>query len=356
MRTLWLAFLASTFVHAAPLRLGTPANSFEPGATVQLRATGRDGGAGTELAPELRRLRLFARSRLADGLLRFGLQLNFTPAALELVDLWAEVNLAQLARFRAGQIKTPFTRHRQLGFMALPLADWDLAALAIGAERQRGVMWLGTAKLGADWRFEAALGVFTGDNARAAFARGLADAWRVPLPNRSDFRTFSAGGLHPELVGRVTVESAEFERHDEVDWNGGPLRFSASVSGAWDSAPVERVDFSRRLALEGLVAWQRWSLLVMAFAGWERALALTGGTLELSRAFEGRVLVAGRWSLVARLPGTGAVGARPTLHEVLGAVRAPLGVEWLTGHLEAGGVVDDLGASFRLRAQVSLTL
>ena len=85
--------LASAVASATPLRLGTAENSVEPGATVQVRVTGRDD----EVTPELRRLRLFARSTLGGGLVRLGVQLGATPVALELIDLWAEVNAAPWA-------------------------------------------------------------------------------------------------------------------------------------------------------------------------------------------------------------------------------------------------------------------
>jgi hypothetical protein len=303
-----------------PLRLGTDAHYVEGGFVTQLRLGVLDTLDGkSNVGLELRRVRFSLRGSLFDGQLGFGVQLNTTPAALELLDAWAQWVPLKGMQFRAGQFKTPFTKHRQQSFRSLSLADWSLAAVHFGAERQLGLAW--QASGGTATRWDAAFGLFSGQNARAAFARGLADAYSVTLDNPSDLRVAHGPvSLHPELVVRFGLESSETRSDVSSDEQGGPLRVSAAFSAAWDLKPTKNVDFQARLAPEVLLKWEHWSLEVVGYGGWapiahptsspQETLSASGAvapvslgaTAELSRWVHPRVLLAGRFSRVELLP------------------------------------------------------
>ena len=119
--------LVGTTALAGP-RLGDEHAFLEPGLAVQVRATASDTASTPAVVGELRRLRWSLRSSVADGFFLAAVQLQTTPTALELVDLWADVGPTPWLRVRAGQFKVPFTRWRQLRFSALAMTEWDPAA------------------------------------------------------------------------------------------------------------------------------------------------------------------------------------------------------------------------------------
>lgn len=279
---------------APALRVGSPHHFIEPGFAVQGRLSWRDtldGGGASTL--ELKRLRFSLRGSLDDGQLTFGVQLNTTPAALELLDLWLGWTPTRGVTLKAGQLKTPFTRHRAGSFQTLAMTDWSVASVHFGAERQVGaILELGSGPA------LSAFGVFTGTNARASFARGLADLYGEHLINPSDFRVkASPEAIHPELVARTGVA-----------FTGAPVRTAAFFSAAWDLRPTYAVDFQLRLAPELKLEWRTLTLELIGYAGWARdqqgalMAASLGATAELSWQLHPRWLLATRWSRVDLLP------------------------------------------------------
>lgn len=279
---------------APSLRVGSEHHFLEPGLAVQGRLTmGTTLGGESTATAELRRLRFSLRGSAGDGRLTFGVQLNTTPAALELLDLWLGFSPTPGVTLKAGQLKTPFTRHRAGSFQTLPLVDWSLAAVHFGAERQLGLLL--ALRRG---HSRSAFGVFSGTNARASFARGVAELYGVPLVNRSDFRVEAPPEpIHPELFARTGFALTDTK-----------VKASAFVSAAWDLRPTPGVDFQLRLAPELELGWRTLTLELLGYAGWaparDGALIATslGATAELSWRLQRRWLLAVRWSRVELLP------------------------------------------------------
>lgn len=278
---------------APALRIGTPQHFIEPGFAVQGRLSWLDtlDGAG-QASLELKRLRFSLKGSVDDGQLTFGVQFNTTPAALELLDLWLGWTPTRGVTLKAGQLKTPFTRHRAGSFQTLPLTDWSVASVHFGAERQVGAL----VELSRGPAFSA-FGVFTGPNARAAFARGLADLYGVRLTNPSDLRVkASPEPIHPELVARTGAAFTD-----------GPVRTAAFFSAAWDLRPTWGVDFQLRLAPELKLEWGTLSLEWVGYAGWARdaegtlIAASRGATAEATWQLHPRWMLAARWSAVELL-------------------------------------------------------
>jgi hypothetical protein len=362
-RTLILVLIALAPAAGAPLRIGTDEAHAEFGAAVQLRTTTTsDFAAPPRQELEIRRLRFSLRGEAPE--VRFALQLNTTPRALELLDAWMEWRPDAALALRAGQTKTPLTRHRQQRFSELAFPEWGTAVFHFGAERQIGLL----ARLGGEHgplRFDG--GVFTGRNARATFERGVADTWGVPLPNPSDLRAPPAPpAFHPECVGRVSGSSQPTGTERSVDASGGPLRVVGSLGGAWDLAPSRRREYRGRVAPELLVQFQHWALDLGGYFGWahldgaEVALASIGANAELTRWIDPGLLLGLRWSSVTRQPAflssvQSVTGHRPvpTLHELTFAMGLPLGGELLRLQVEGSWVHDEADA-LRVRAQLQL--
>jgi hypothetical protein len=311
---------------SGPFRIGSPGNALELGFAAQLRFN----LAGMTATPatanvEVRRLRFNLRGALLDERLRFLVQLNATPAALELVDLWADWRFTGSVHLRVGQFKTPFTRYRQQSFTSLALADWPVFAAHFGAERQVGVMLHDGGGQDAHWVYQA--GVFTGVNARASFARGLAAMYGETVANPSDLRTFHPPTeLHPALIARVGHESAGVRSAVSSDGTGGGLRHAVHVSAAWDVRPSYPVDFPLRLAPEALFKWNHLFVDVVAAAGFfvdgggAWGLASVGENVEAGWRFSPPWEIAARFS---RVDSTDAVRADAKARAVARVAAAP---------------------------------
>lgn len=287
-----------------PFRIGSPGRSLELGFATQFRFN-LSGATGTAASAnvELRRLRFSLRGALLDDRLHVLAQLNTTPASLELIDLWADWRFTDALHLRVGQFKTPFTRYRQQSFTTLALADWSVFASHFGAERQLGVMLHDGGGRDAHWVYQA--GVFTGVNARASFARGLAALYGETMTNLSDLRSFHAPTeVHPAFIARVGHESAAVKSSVSSDAAGGGLRHAVNLSVAWDARPSYPVDFPLRLAPEALFKWNHVFVDVVAatgfFVGGDGAwgLASVGENVEVGWRFAPRWEVAARFSRV----------------------------------------------------------
>ena len=284
-------------------------SNLELGFAGQLRATVTNSGEHwdddreTEEAVELRRVRLLLRGGFFGDRLRFGLQLSLAPAAPELMDLWADYSFAAPMRLRVGQYKIPFTRYRWQSFSHLLFADWPIAANHFGSERQLGLMLHNGQKDDTPWSY--ALGVFTGQNARASFAKGIADAHGERLQSPSNFRTPGEPmSIHPEVVARVSHNSPDIDAKSNSDEKGGGLRHLVGLSAAWDLDATQAEEFSERLAAEVLLKYEGVSLSLVGYAGMFRPevglqdLGSVGATGELGWRFLPSLEVAGRFSRV----------------------------------------------------------
>jgi hypothetical protein len=265
-----------------------------------------DPHRNTDDLVEFRRVRLLLRGSFLDEHLLTLAQFSFAPSSPELVDLWAEYVVKSALRIRVGQEKIPFTRHRGQSFLQLPLTEWDVASVSFGAERQIGVMVHDG--LRGDGHLNYALGLFSGVNARSAFARGIAEVYAEPLPNRSSFRTPPLETqIHPEFVGLIGYSSPNMDNTAPTDPEGGAARFFTGLSGAWDVQPDEVQDFFGRLAPELLLKVHHVSLDLVGYAGFFQApqgaggLGMLGLTSDLTYRFHPRMEVAARYSLTDTL-------------------------------------------------------
>ena len=285
-------------------------SNLELGFAGQLRATMTNSGEHlddddreTEEVVELRRVRLLMRGGFFEDRLRFGLQLSLAPASPELMDLWADFRFTAPIRLRMGQFKIPLTRYRWQSFSHLLFADWPIAANQFGSERQLGLMLHNGQKDNTPWSY--ALGVFTGQNARASFAKGIADAYGERLESPSNFRTpGEPTSIHPEVVTRISHNSPDIDATSNSDEKGGGLRHLAGVSAAWDLDATQAKEFSERLAAEVLLKYEGVSLSLVGYAGMFRPegklneLGSVGATGELAWRFLPSLEVAGRYSRV----------------------------------------------------------
>jgi hypothetical protein len=222
---------------------------------------GSDGGIG------IRRLRFVLGSWFLRGKIRSSLQLNLSPNALELIDVWILYAPLHSLALRIGQFKVPYTRYRLQSFAALSLADWSPITRMFGAERQIGVELLNPQPESTAWEY--GLGVFTGTNVRASHAVGLSQVYGEDPINRSDLREFNGpSSLHPEVIGRAARNFGSIDTAANTDFAGGPFRSSFGVSGAVDIQPVLRQDLSARVAAEWLVKVHHLHLNLVGHMGW----------------------------------------------------------------------------------------
>jgi len=285
-------------------------SNLELGFAGQLRTTVTNGGEHlddddreTEEAVELRRVRLLLRGGFFGDRLRFGMQLSLAPAAPELMDLWADYGFASTVELRVGQYKIPFTRYRWQSFSHLLFADWPIAANHFGSERQLGLMLHNGQKDDTPWSY--ALGVFTGQNARSSFAKGIADAYGERLESPSNFRTPGEPvEVHPEVVARISHNSPDIDAKSNSDETGGGIRHLVGLSAAWDLDATRAEEFSERWAAEVLLKYEHVSLSLVGYAGMFRPevglqeLGSVGATGELGWRFLPNLEVAGRHSRV----------------------------------------------------------
>jgi hypothetical protein len=223
-------------------------------------------GESHEITPAVNipRLSLLLRGKfLEDDALRMGFQMNTTPGALEVLDVWAQYNFDKQAQVRAGVYKIPFTVHRAQGFGTLVLTDWGLGTRHFGAERQMGLM-INNFKAG---RFRYALGVFMGENMRSAFATRHTAFYGESRVNPSDLTTKAElEEPHPELVAQVGWGSKDVNLKSNSDAKGGKFRYHISGSAAFDARPTITRDLQLRVAPEIVMKWKGVSLNAVFYA------------------------------------------------------------------------------------------
>jgi hypothetical protein len=246
----------------------------------------KDEGTGkhreTELFMRARRIRPTLTVSVPKFQTTFKLHLSTAPGSIELMDLYFETKLFPQMSLRAGQYKIPFTRYRIQSFQRLTLVDWAIVTKYFGAERQIGFsVHNGYEK---PPRFAYAVGIFSGVNARASHATGLASLFGEKVINPSDL-TGSApkDEFHPELVCHLACNSKNIDVRTDSDAEGGGIRYSLATSAAWDMAPTEFEDLAVRVAQEFLIKYRHLSLMSAGYLGFIK----TDGSRRARRAMTG---------------------------------------------------------------------
>lgn len=214
----------------------------------------------------VRRLRPVFSGNLGLKELTFKLHLSVLPDDLEFMDYYVDYAALPDLRIRAGVYKIPFTRYRIQSFQRLTLVDWSILTGYFGAERQLGITFHNGYEKPRAIEYE--VGVFTGQNTRASHAAKLAGLYGVDVLNRSDLTGPDPfDGLHPEIVARVAYNHGGIDTSSDTDFQGGPVRFSAGLSAAWDIRPERFQDLALRMAPEVLVKAHGFSTSVIAYLG-----------------------------------------------------------------------------------------
>jgi hypothetical protein len=216
---------------------------------------------------EFRRIRTTLSSSFIEGRIRSRFQINLTPSAFELIDMWFAFTRFKFATFRLGQFKIPFDRYRAQSFAALSLTDWAPTTRMFGSERQIGAEMLG---IGGFLKAEYAIGVFSGTNARAAHGVGITEVYgEVPL-SASDFGFGEVvSEFHPEIAARAAKNFGQINTDTNSDVTGSKeLRHSVGLGIAWDARPKAVQDLALRLSAEWLAKIRHIHMNVVSYLAW----------------------------------------------------------------------------------------
>ena len=216
---------------------------------------------------QFRRIRLTLSSSFIEGRIRSRFQINATPSAFELIDMWFAFTRFKFATMRIGQFKIPYDRYRAQSFAVLSFVDWASTTRMFGSERQIGVEALAS---GGFWNLEYAFGIFTGVNARAAHGVGIAEVYGEVPQNPSSFGSGEVvTEFHPELAGRVAKNFGEINTDTNSDVTGTKeLRHSVGVGFAWDARPNATQDLGVRLSAEWLGKIRHFDINVVTYLAW----------------------------------------------------------------------------------------
>ncbi|MDH4283342.1 MAG: OprO/OprP family phosphate-selective porin, partial [Myxococcales bacterium] len=216
---------------------------------------------------QFRRIRTTLSSSFIDGRIRSAFQINLTPSAFELIDMWLSFTRFKFATFRIGQFKIPYDRYRAQSFAALSFVDWAPTTRMFGSERQIGMETLAS---GGFLNLEYALGLFSGTNARASQAVGITEVYGETPRNPSEL---GAGEIvsefHPAIVGRVAKNFGEINTDTNTDVLGAKeLRHSVGVGIAWDARPNPTENLGLRLSAEWLGKIRFFDINVISYLAW----------------------------------------------------------------------------------------
>ncbi|MBW2161321.1 MAG: hypothetical protein JRH14_15375 [Deltaproteobacteria bacterium] len=216
---------------------------------------------------QFRRIRTTLSSSFIDGRIRSRFQINLTPSAFELIDMWFAFTRFKFATFRVGQFKIPYDRYRAQSFAALSLIDWAPTTTMFGSERQVGAEMLG---IGGFLKAEYAIGVFSGTNARASHGVGITEVYGEVPKNASDFGFGEViSEFHPELVARGAKNFGKINTDTNSDVTGSKeLRHSVGVGIAWDARPKAIQDLGLRLSAEWLGKIRHVHMNVVSYLAW----------------------------------------------------------------------------------------
>ena len=216
---------------------------------------------------EFRRIRTTLSSSFIDGRIRSRFQINLTPSAFELIDMWFAFTRFKFATFRVGQFKIPYDRYRAQSFAALSLVDWAPTTTMFGSEHQVGAEMLG---IGGFLKAEYAIGIFSGTNARASHGVGITEVYGEVPRNASDFGFGEVvSEFHPELVARAAKNFGKINTDTNSDTSGSKeLRHSLGFGIAWDARPNATQDLGLRLSAEWLGKIRHIHMNVVSYLAW----------------------------------------------------------------------------------------
>jgi len=231
----------------------------------QFAGAGIPSASSTTL--EFRRIRTTLSSSFIDGRIQSRFQINMTPSAFELIDMWFSFTRFKFATFRMGQFKIPYDRYRAQSFAALSLVDWAPTTRMFGSERQVGAEMLAS---GGFLNLEYAAGIFSGVNARASHGVAISEVYGNPPNNPSNFGDGEVvSSFHPELVGRVAKNFGEINTDTNSDVMGSKdLRHSLGAGIAWDARPVAAQDLGLRLSAEWLGKISHLHINIISYLAW----------------------------------------------------------------------------------------
>ena len=215
---------------------------------------------------EFRRIRLTISSSFIDGRIKSRFQINLTPSAFDLIDMWFAFTRFKFAAFRVGQFKIPFDRYRATSYAALSFVDWPPTTRMFGSERQ-----IGAEMFARSFRdLEYALGVFNGTNVRAAHGVGITEVYGERPRNRSEIGFGErVSEFHPELTGRFAKNFGNINTDYNSDLLGTKeLRQSLGAGFSWDARPNATEDLALRFSLEWLAKISRVHMNVVSYIAW----------------------------------------------------------------------------------------
>jgi hypothetical protein len=216
---------------------------------------------------EFRRIRTTLSSSFIEGRIHSRFQINLTPRAFELIDMWFSFTRFKFASLRVGQFKIPYDRYRAQSFAALSLIDWAPTTRMFGSERQIGAEMLAS---GGFLDLEYAVGIFSGVNARASHGVAINEVYGNTPNNPSNFGSGEVvTSFHPELVGRVAKNFGQINTDTNSDVTGSEkLRHSVGTGIAWDARPVATQDLGLRLSTEWLGKISHLHINVISYLAW----------------------------------------------------------------------------------------
>ncbi|MBW2507523.1 MAG: hypothetical protein JRE81_02735 [Deltaproteobacteria bacterium] len=216
---------------------------------------------------EFRRIRFTLSSSFIEGRIQSRFQINLTPSAFELIDLWFSFTRFKFATFRIGQFKIPYDRYRAQSFAALSFVDWAPTTRMFGSERQVGGEMLAS---GGFLDLEYSIGIFSGVNARASHAVGITEVYGEVPRSPSDLGFGEVvSSFHPEIAARVARNFGEINTDSNTDvLRTTRLRHSVGMGVAWDARPVAVQDLGLRLSAEWLGKIRGVHMNVISYLAW----------------------------------------------------------------------------------------
>lgn len=216
---------------------------------------------------EFRRIRFSLSSSFIEGRIRSRFQINLTPSAFELIDLWFAFTRFKFATFRIGQFKIPYDRYRAQSFAALSFVDWAPTTRMFGSERQVGGEMLAS---GGILGLEYAIGIFSGVNARASHGVGITEVYGEIPQSASDLGFGEVvSAFHPEIAMRIARNFGEINTDSNSDvLRTAHLRHSLGTGIAWDVRPDAAQDLGVRLSAEWLGKIRGVHINVVTYLAW----------------------------------------------------------------------------------------
>jgi len=215
---------------------------------------------------EFRRIRFNLSSSFIDGRIRSRLQINLTPSAFDLIDMWFAFTRYKFATVRVGQFKIPFDRYRATSYAALSFVDWPPTTRMFGSERQIGVEMYAQGLRDLEYAF----GLFNGTNVRGAHGVGIIEVYGERPRNRSEIGIGEkVTEFHPDLTGRFAKNFGDIDTAFNSDLLGTKeLRQSLGAGFSWDTRPNPIEDLALRFSLEWLAKISGVGINVISYIAW----------------------------------------------------------------------------------------